>query len=462
IKDEHGNVVQVVHVARDITERKRLEEEIRHMAYHDTLTGLPNKRLFKDIVNVELAQASRNRKKLAFMFLDLDRFKEINDTLGHEAGDHLLKEVAARLRKTIRASDTLARIGGDEFNMILSDIAQEEDVTVIVRKILSSFQEPFTVDGHELYITTSIGVSIYPDDSGDVEVLLRYADIAMYHAKEHGRNNYQFYSPSINFRSFERIRLENMLRRAVEHGELEMHYQPQVDIKTRRVVCAEALVRWRHPELGLLKPDHFIPLAEGMGFITAIDEWVLRTVGAQIRSWLDMGLPPVCVSVNLSAKEFLNPALTERISRALAETALPPELLNIEITESVAMGNIEHTVARLNELTRMGIRILIDDFGTGYSSLNYLKRLPVQKLKIDKSFVQDIATDSDDRAIIRAVAAMAHNMNISVLAEGVETEEQLSFLRSARCDEAQGYLFSEPVPADKFVELFHLAKASSC
>ena len=296
-------------IVRDITERKRLEEEIRHMAHHDPLTDLPNGRLFREILAVELAQANRNEKKLAILFLDLDRFKEINDTLGHDVGDELLKQVGARLRSNVRRSDTLARIGGDEFNMILADVARAEDVADIASKIVQSFSRPFTLDSHEFLITTSIGISIYPDDGDDIDTLLRYADIAMYYAKEYGRNNYQFYNPSINVRSLERIRLESSLRRTVERSELIMHYQPLIDINSRRIVSAEALARWQHPEMGLLKPERFIPLAEETGFISAIDEWALRRVCEQIREWSDAGFDAPSVTVNISARQFQSPEL---------------------------------------------------------------------------------------------------------------------------------------------------------
>ena len=448
-----GEVDGIVVFVNDITERKKMEEEIRHMAHHDALTGLPNRRLFRDVVNMEMAQARRTRKKLAILFLDLDRFKEVNDTLGHEAGDALLKEVARRLRANIRESDTVARIGGDEFNILLADIPRPEDVTAVARKIMGSFERPFLIAGHELHVTASIGISVYPDDSEETDTLFRYADIAMYHAKERGKNNFQFYNPDINVRSVERMLLESSLRQAIERGELSVHYQPQIDIRTGRIVCAEALVRWRHPERGMLSSNRFIPAAEEIGFVTAIDEWVLRTACEQFKAWQEAGYPPVCVTVNLSAREFQNPGLVATIGRILDETGLSPDCLDIEITESMAMRDIDHTVKLLNELTARGVRISIDDFGTGYSSLSDLKRLPIQRLKIDRSFVQDITTDPDNRAIIQAVTVMAHTMKMTVVAEGVETEEQLSFLRETRCDEAQGYFYSKPLPDEEFRRL---------
>ena len=431
-------------------DRKLIEEEMRHMAHHDALTGLPNRRLFADLIKLECAEARRHQTRIALLFMDLDRFKEINDTLGHDIGDKLLKEVAVRLKSTVRESDTVCRTGGDEFNILLADFSKVEDVTDIAQKIVGSFRRPFSIAGHELHMTTSIGISICPDDSDDIDALFRFADIAMYYAKEQGRNTFQFYNPEINSRSIEKMKLEGMLRKTIDRGELVVYYQPQVNIRTRQMMCAEALVRWNHPEKGALEAKQFIPAAENTGFITAIDEWVLRTACAQVRAWMDDGLPSVCIGVNLSAREFQNPELTKRIAQILFDTGAPPECLDIEITESLAMSNIERTISRLKEMSELGVHTSIDDFGTGYSSLNYLKRLPIETLKIDKSFVQDITTNYDDRAIISAVTAMAHNMSMKVVAEGVETEDQLSFLRGTRCDKAQGYLFSKSLPAEEY------------
>lgn len=450
---KNGIPFRMIGTTVDITERKRLEEEITHMAHHDMLTGLPNKRLFQDIVNLEMAQARRNRRRLALLFLDLDRFKEINDTFGHNAGDELLREVSKRIRTEIRKSDVAARIGGDEFNIILPDIVRAEDITRIARKIMDSFKHTFTVAGYHLEITASIGISVYPDDAEDMTILFRYADIAMYHAKELGRNTFQFYNSEINVRSIERMRFETCLRQALARKELLVHYQPQVVVETGRVAAAEALVRWRHPDLGLLDSKAFIPVAESIGVISAIDEWVLKTACAQFKSWMDQRHPPRMVGVNLSSKIFQNRDFVETVSRILDEAGLPPACLEIEITERIAMEDIRRTIMILNELAGRGVGISIDDFGTGYSSLNYLKKLPIHRLKLDQSFVKDVATDPDDRAIIQAVTTMAHKMNISVVAEGVETEDQLSFLSSADCDEAQGFLFGRSLPAEEFKKL---------
>ena len=423
------------------------------MAQHDVLTGLPTGVFLLRSLPSRLAQARRNDKKLAIFFLDLDRFKEINDTLGHETGDELLKQVAARLKASVRVSDTIARMGGDEFNLIIPDIYYPEYASEVAQKILKEIRRPFTVNGHELNVSTSIGISIFPNDSEEIDTLLRYADIAMYHAKDHGRNIYQFYNPVINTRSLERMEFENSLRQAIDRSEFRLYYQPLVDVKTRKIVSAEVLLRWQHPESGLLMPGQFLNAAEDMGLMMDIDEWVLKAASKQISAWRDADVSPICITVNLSSRQFQNPDLSARISKILEETGLPPECLDIEVPESVAMGNIENTISRIGELTSMGVQVSIDDFGTGYSSLSQLKRLPIQKLKIDKSFVRDIETSSNDRAIIRAVLVMAHSMNLRVVAEGVEKEDQLSFLREEQCDEAQGFLFSEPLSAEKFLEL---------
>ncbi len=437
----------------EVVERKRAEEAITYQAYHDVLTGLANRMLFMDRLNLELAQARRRNAKLAVFFLDLDRFKSINDTLGHDVGDALLREAASRLKREIRKSDTIARIGGDEFNILLTDLARPEDIADVAGKILEPFGRPFSLGGHTLHVTMSIGISIFPNDGEYAELLLKNADIALYHVKEQGGDNFQFYDPAMNTSTVERIILENSLRRTLERGELVVHYQPQIDVRTGKIICAEALVRWQHPELGMLLPERFIPLAEEIGFITTLDEWVLRTVCGQIRVWQAAGPPYLCYTVNVSARQFQSADLVAKISNILRETGTPAYCLDLEITESMAMSSIERTAGQLRELANMGVHVSIDDFGTGYSSLNHLKRLPIQRLKIDKSFIHDIATDADDRAIIDAVTAMAHTMKMKVIAEGVETEEQMEFIRSTDCDEVQGFLFSEALPAEEFRKL---------
>ncbi|MBZ0157399.1 MAG: EAL domain-containing protein [Alphaproteobacteria bacterium] len=453
VRNNTGQVVRIVGGVIDITERKQMEATIRHQAHYDLLTGLPNRTLFLGHLTFALSQAHRSQKQLAVMFLDLDRFKTINDTLGHATGDKLLQEVAGRVRLSIRKTDTAARIGGDEFLILLSQVSHPEDVSRIAEKITATFEKPFSVNGYTFYTTASIGISIFPEDGEEAEILIKNADIAMYHAKEEGRNNYQFYSPEMNIRTLERMILENDLRRTLRQGELELFYQPQYNIATGKIVCTEALIRWRHPRLGLLRPAQFLPLAEEMGFILSIDEWVLRTACAQNKALQDAGCPPTCVAVNLSARQFKQAHLEETVSRALQETGLDPKWLAIEVTETIAMGDIEQTISNLKKLSALGIHFSIDDFGTGYSSLSYLKRLPIRKLKIDKSFIRDMTLDTDDQAIVNAIISMAHSMDLKVVAEGVETGEQLSLLRSMGCDEVQGYVGSHPVPAEEYEHL---------
>lgn len=436
--------------AIDITELKRMEETIRHQAHHDPLTHLPNRLLLMDFLSIELAKAQRGKRRFAVLFLDLDRFKYINDTMGHDIGDQLLKEVAERLRRSVRASDTVSRMGGDEFNILLTEIPHADDVITIAQKVVGSFGKPFVIGRHEFHMSTSIGISLYPDDGETMEALFKSADIAMYHAKGQGGNSYQFFSTTMNTRLNERMRLERWLRQALPRTELEVHYQPQFTIDPRQVTCAEALVRWRHPEFGMLAPERFLPVAEEIGLINAIDEWVLKTTCARFKEWHDAGLPRICATVNLSANQLRMPDFVERIAGILRETGFDPRHLDVEISESVAMRNLDRAIPNMTRLAEMGVGITIDNFGTGYSSLNYLKRLPVRKLKIDKSFVQGIATESADRAILGAVTALARDMNLRVIAVGVETEEQLAFLKSAGCQEVQGFLCGRPLPAEEF------------
>jgi diguanylate cyclase (GGDEF)-like protein/PAS domain S-box-containing protein len=437
--------VQVV--IRDITERKLAEAQIRELAYHDTLTGLPNRLLFNDRLAMAMAQAQRQQRKVAVLFIDLDRFKIINDSLGHSFGDRLLQSVSQRIQLTIREGDTLARLGGDEFTLLLPALAEAVDAAKVADKVLEVLRLPFELDGRELFVTASMGVSIYPDDGADVEELVKNSDTAMYRAKEQGRDNYQLYTPAMNARALERLHLENGLRKAMAQNELVVYYQPLVDLRSGRIEGVEALVRWQHPELGLVAPSEFIPIAEATGLIVPIGPWVLRTACAQVHAWHEAGHPNLCVSVNLSARQFQHPSLPEEIRAVLKETGLDARCLDLEITETSAMQNAELTTSILNEIKALGVRISIDDFGIGYSSLSYLKRLPINTLKIDQSFVRDITSDPDDAAIARAVIAMAHSLKLTVVAEGVETAEQLAFLSAHRCDKMQGYYFSEPLPA---------------
>ena len=441
-------------IDRNITERKRAEETIRYQAYHDLLTGLPNRSLFVDLVNRELPHMQRAGMKLAIMTLGIDNFKKINDSLGYEAGDELLKNVAGLLKTCTREADTVARIGGDKFIIMLPLITHpDEDSSRIAGKIMEVFNKPFTIGKNEFHITVSIGISLYPEDGDNAEVLLKNSEIALYYAKDEGRNNYQFFNAAQNVRTIEHVLFENRLRRSIENGEMVVYYQPQIDIKTRKIVGAEALVRWNHQEFGLLKPAEFIPLAEEIGVIAEIDQWVLRTACAQIRTWQEAGRPLHFITVNLSARQFQQHNLAEKIAEALENASLNPESLGCEITETIAMRDTEITFRSLESLNTMGIKFSIDDFGTGYSSLSYLKKFPIHKLKIDKSFISGLSMDTDYQAIVVAIIAMGHALKLTVLAEGVETEEQMRFLRLRDCDEIQGYLFSKPVPAEEFEAL---------
>jgi diguanylate cyclase (GGDEF)-like protein/PAS domain S-box-containing protein len=432
---------------RDVSERKRAEETIRHLAYHDAVTDLPNRTLFKDRLTQALAQARRKKRMLAVLFLDLDRFKIVNDTVGHGEGDKLLRRAADRLAGLVREGDTVARVGGDEFAILSSEISHVEDAAQVAERVLANLRRPWLLQGQEFLVTTSIGIAVYPGDGDDADSLLRSADTAMYRAKESGRDNCQLYTPAMNARIVERLALENDLRRGLERGEFVVYYQPQVNIRSGQVVGVEALVRWQHPERGLVLPAEFIPVAEETGLIVPLGEWVLRTACAQNKACQDAGLPPMRVAVNLSARQFQQRNLTDTVAQALEETGLAPDLLQLEITEGVAMQDVDFTITTLQGLREMGVQIAMDDFGTGYSSLGYLKRFPMDAVKIDRSFVRDLTVDPNDAAIATTVITMAHSLKLSVIAEGVETEEQLAFLDEQECDEMQGYLFSKPVPA---------------
>ncbi|HSP32720.1 MAG TPA: EAL domain-containing protein [Thermoanaerobaculia bacterium] len=423
--------------------------EIEHLAYHDALTGLPNRPLFMDRLIVALAQANRAHQKLAVFFLDLDRFKDINDSLGHTTGDTLLKAVAERIRRCVREGDTVARFGGDEFTLMIPKIENVEDGAKIAQKIIETLKIPFFVNDRELFVTTSIGVSLYPIDGADPETLVRNADTAMYRAKDHGRDNYQLYAPAMNAQALQRLALENLLRKALSNDELVLYYQPQIEAKTHAISGVEALIRWRHPDLGLLSPMNFIPLAETSGLIVPIGEWVIRTACRQIKQWQRRFDQDFTIAVNLSARQFQQPDLVEMIRSAIDATGVEPRSLELEITESNAMQNAENTIYSLRELKSVGVNISMDDFGTGYSSLNYLKRFPIDILKLDQMFVRDAATDPTDAAIVSAVIQMAHSLRLKVVAEGVEREDQLEFLTRQGCDTIQGYFFSPPLPADQ-------------
>ena len=443
---DNPEVRGIVLNSRDITARKRDEEMIRHLAYFDALTGLPNRMLFNDRLAQALAHSRRRGARgLAIMFLDLDRFKTINDTLGHGAGDDLLRTAAARVTSALREEDTVARLGGDEFLFLLPELDDVEDAARVARKVLAELAEPFAIQGHELHVTGSLGITMFPFDAADAEGLIRNADTALYRAKEQGGNRYQLYSPAMNAIAFKRLVLENSLRHAIERDELTLHYQPFVSLKDGTFVGVEALIRWMHPELGLVSPEEFIPLAEETGLIVQLTHWVLHTACSQMKTWQDAGIELQTMSVNVSARRFSTSDLPRTVSAALAATGLDGRFLCLELTESVMMENAEETIATLEELKKLGVRISIDDFGTGYSSLSYLKRLPIDTLKIDQSFVRNIPADTDDAAIAMLIISMAHSLKLSVVAEGVETEEQMRSLQSQNCDVMQGYLVSRPL-----------------
>ena len=427
-------------------ERKQSEKYISYLAYHDGLTKLPNRRLLFDRLEQALALERRNQLTLALLFLDLDHFKHINDTLGHSAGDELLKSVAARLRGCVRQSDTIARIGGDEFAMILPDIDRPDDARIFAEKILSALEAPFYVAGEELFVTASVGISLFPDDAREAEALLRNADVAMYRSKRMGGNTSSFYSRSVDSRTTERLVLSSDLRRAIERGELLVHYQPLVDLDSGRTTAFEALARWQHPVLGLIPPTVFIPLAEETGLITRVGAWVLRSACLEACRWQDEGLRSIGVSVNLSSQQFNQTGLLDEVIQVLEETGMEPGLLELELTESGIMRDPESAITTLSGLRSLGVRIHVDDFGTGYSSLSHLKRLPIDGLKIDRSFVMDATTGPIDAGIVRAIITMAHGLKMQVTAEGVTMKNQVDFLRELRCDRAQGFYFSPPLP----------------
>lgn len=433
--------------------QRRVEAMIRHQASHDPLTGLPNRLLFNEKLSLALASAHQNGEMLAVIFLDLDRFKNVNDTLGHPVGDLLLQSVSRRLANCLRVGDSMARWGGDEFTVLLYNINTPEEATKICQLIIQSLSTPFDFEGLELYIKASLGIALAPYDGEDAETLLKNADAAMYKAKQKGRNNYQFYTQAIGSKVSEDLNLENHLYKAIKNSEFVLYYQPQINLNTGKIVGLEALIRWDHPERGLIPPDRFIPLAEETGLICQIDEWVMRTACLQNRAWQLLGLPPMRIAVNLSARQFLQPHTVQIIAEILSETKLNPEYLEIEITESIAMTDVSFTVSVLQQLQEMGIHISLDDFGTGYSSLWSLKNFPLNNLKIDKSFVADLVTGSNGATIVKLAIALGQGLNLQVIAEGVETAEQLAFLRSHQCDMGQGYFFSKPIPAAAITQL---------
>jgi diguanylate cyclase (GGDEF)-like protein len=460
-----GSAARLAGAVHDITRRKDAEEQIRRLAYYDPLTGLPNRLLFTEQLLRALAQAQRHGRRVAIMFVDLDNFKRVNDTLGHRAGDQLLREASARLSAVLRAHDSIARgtgdgsdnsiarLGGDEFIVLLTDVVHGQDAAGAARRLVDTLAEPFTIESTEIFCGGSVGVSIYPDDGDDVDTLLKNADTAMYRAKARGRGAYQLYDKSMNERALDHLRMETRLRRALERNEFVLHYQPRIDVASGRIVGAEGLIRWQHPERGLLQPLEFIRLVEQAGLVIPIGEWAIETACQQTAHWHKLGLRAVPVAVNLASTHLREKGLPALVARALHRHRVPAHCLEIEVTESILLADPELAVRIAQELSEMGIRLSIDDFGTGYSSMGYLKRLPLAALKIDRSFVRDLDTDPDDEAIVRAIIALARSLKLRVVAEGVETQAQLAFLQSMRCDEYQGFLHSGAVEPATFAAL---------
>ena len=453
IHNRDGHITGAVIVFRDVTAARAMAQEMTHAARHDFLTKLPNRMLLSDRIAQAIAMAPRHLKKVALLFLDLDGFKHINDSLGHAVGDKLLQSVAARLVDCVRASDTVSRQGGDEFVVLLAEMEQPEDAAITARRMLQSIAAPHSIDQQDLHVTTSIGVSVYPDDGLDAETLIKNADTAMYQAKEHGRQSYQFFKPAMNVRAVERQSIEESLRSALERHEFALQYQPKINLKTGDITGAEALLRWNHPERGSVPPGEFIPVAEDCGLILAIGKWVLREACKQARVWMDAGLPLVTMAVNISAMEFREESFLEGVFAILDDTGLDPKFLELELTESVLMKRVDSTEAILRTLRAKGVQVALDDFGTGYSSLSYLRKFPLDALKIDQSFVQQITTTPDETTIVTAIIAMGRSLNLRVVAEGLETLAQFTFLREHLCEEAQGYYFSRPVLPQQFAKL---------
>ena len=444
-------------IVTNVSDYKQATERVKYLATHDTLTGLPNRYLFNDRLKQAMAHAEREKQLLALLFLDIDNFKHINDTIGHKAGDELLKSIANRLMICMRRTDSIsrsatealehlvARLGGDEFTILLTDVRNIQDPAIVAQRILKMMSEPFVIGTQEIFVTASMGIAVYPADGNDIDTLLINADVAMYQAKNHGRNNYQYYSESMNIFTFERFAIENKLRKAMDNNEFMLFYQPQIDLSTGRMIGVEALIRWLQPDLVLIKPGQFIPLAEQTGLIIPIGEWILHTACAENRAWQKAGLKPMRMTVNVSSIQFAQNNFLETVSKILSDTGLEPKYLQLELTESTLMQDSQNAIKKLQSLQTMGIQVAIDDFGTGYSSLSYLKRFPLSTLKIDYSFVKDLITSPNDQAIVKAIINLAHNFNLKVIAEGVENRKQLAFLRGCGCEGVQGYLICPPV-----------------
>jgi diguanylate cyclase (GGDEF)-like protein/PAS domain S-box-containing protein len=453
VRDYAGDITHFISTGKDISERMRTQERLHYMAHHDALTKLPNRTLFLDRLRQAMARANWHNRLIAVIFMDLDKFKDVNDSLGHDLGDMLLVQMTQRLSTSVRAGDTVARFGGDEFAILLDDVASEKDVSQLAKKMLDTLAPPFRIQDHEVRVTASVGVSIFPSDGDDSETLLRNADVAMYRAKHLGRNNYQFFSNEMSARAFERLSLENSLRHALQRDEFFLDYQPQVDSRTGKLTAVEALLRWQHPELGVISPTDFVPILEESGLIVKVGEWVLKSACKQAVEWHRQGHEHIMMCVNLSSRQFDNPDFIQAFHSIIAETGIKPERLELELTESMLMRNASKTISALNTLNHVGIQIAVDDFGTGYSSLNYLRRFPISTLKIDRSFIQDVLEDSDDAAITTAIIVMAQSLNLSVVAEGVESQEQLDFLHKHNCYEIQGNFYHDPLSAEHISEI---------
>jgi diguanylate cyclase (GGDEF)-like protein len=459
-RDSQGQPVWVAGIIQDVTERQQSEAKLReneakfnYLAYHDSLTGLPNRLLFQDRFEHAIAKARRSGRKVAVLFLDLDQFKRVNDSLGHDVGDQLLRQVAQRLRSCAREEDTLARLGGDEFVLLVEEVTQVNVVSIVANKILSALSRAFEVAGFQLYSAASIGICIFPDNGESVEELMRCADIAMYGAKESGRNTLQFYTPDMNARAQEILLLENGLRQALTKNELEIYYQPQLDMDSGRLIGTEALLRWNHPQRGLLLPVDFLPLAEETGLTFAISDWILQTVCRQNKAWQDQGFSPVVLAVNITPRMFQQRELPQLVGQALSESRLEARFLELEVTESMILQNVEASIRTLSELARLGVSLTIDNFGTGYSSLSGMRKLPIKNLKIDRTFIKNLTGNAGDVALAVSVIALARSMNLGVIAAGVETEEQVRRLKAEGCHRGQGFLFSLPLPAAQLAGL---------
>jgi diguanylate cyclase (GGDEF)-like protein/PAS domain S-box-containing protein len=461
IHDRAGRVIGAVIVFHDVSAARAMSLQMTHSAQHDAVTGLPNRLLLNDRISQSIALARRQNRPIALIFLDLDHFKYINDSLGHDTGDNLLQCVSKRLLASVRGSDTVSRQGGDEFVILLPEITYPEDAATSAKKILLSLSAPCSIGGHDLHINGSIGISVYPEDGEDAETLIKNADTAMYHAKESGRNNFQFFKAEMNLKAVERQSLEGSLRRALEREEFLLHYQPKVNLDTGEITGVEALIRWQQPDRGLVPPSQFVPIAEDCGLILQIGRWVLREACRQARAWQNAGLPPVPIAVNVSAVEFRDKGFVEGVRAILSETVLEARYLELELTEGVLMEDAESTASVLQELKMMGVHLAVDDFGTGYSSLSYLRQFPIDVLKIDQSFIHQITADPDDSTIVSAIINMGKSLKHLVVAEGIETREQRAYLQTQRCAEGQGYLFSRPLTAAQFAHLLQMGMAET-